>query len=62
MSGWQELKAERNQRSLIRLTKALPRHFHELYYSVLLAAPSSHRRRGLPSSHTGVAIQFEPIA
>jgi hypothetical protein len=24
MSGWQELKAEKNRRSLVRLTKALP--------------------------------------
>ena len=39
MSGWQELKAERNQRSLIRLTKALPPAFPRAVLSRALARP-----------------------
>ena len=39
MSGWQALKAERNQRSLIRLTKALPPAFPRAVLSRALARP-----------------------
>ncbi len=39
MSGWQELTAERNQRSLIRLTKALPRTFPRAVLSRAVARP-----------------------
>ena len=39
MSGWQELKAERNQRSLIRLTKALPPVFPRVVLARALARP-----------------------
>ena len=62
MSGWQELRAERNRRSLGRLNKGLPAVFPRAVLTVLLVAPSCRRPRGLRSSHTGAPIQFEPIA
>ena len=62
MSGWQELRAERNRRSVLRLTKALPLVFPRAVLPVLLPVPSCHRRRGLQSSRTGAPIQFAPIA
>ena len=61
MSGWQELKAQKNQRSLFRLTKALPTVFREPYCPVLLPALSCRRRCGLQSSYAAVLMQFEPI-
>jgi hypothetical protein len=39
MSGWEELKAERNQRSLIRLTRALPPVFPRVVLARALARP-----------------------
>jgi hypothetical protein len=39
MSGWQELKAERNRRSLLRLTKALPPLFPRVVLARALARP-----------------------
>ena len=39
MSGWQELKAERNRRSLVRLTKALPLVFPRAVLARALARP-----------------------
>ena len=62
MSSWQELKAERNRRSLFVSTRHCLRSFHEPYCPGLLPAPSCRRRRGLQSSHTGAPIQFGPIA
>ena len=61
MSGWQELRAERNGRSALRLNKALPPIFPRVVLG-LLPAPSCRRRRGLPSSRTGVLIPSAPIA
>ena len=39
MSGWRELKAERNRRSLVRLTKALPPIFPRVVLARALARP-----------------------
>ena len=39
MLGWQELKAERNRRSLVRLTKALPPIFPRIVLARALARP-----------------------
>jgi len=39
MSGWQELKAERNRRSALRLTKALPPIFPRIVRARALARP-----------------------
>ena len=39
MSGWQELRAERNRRSVLRLTKALPLVFPRAVLSRALARP-----------------------
>jgi hypothetical protein len=39
MSGWQELKAERNRRSLVRLTRALPLVFPRAVLTRALARP-----------------------
>src|SRR5215475_16137600 len=39
MSGWQELKAERNRRSVLRLNKALPPIFPRAVLSRALARP-----------------------
>ena len=39
MSGWQELKAEKNRRSLVRLTKALPPIFPRVVLARGLARP-----------------------
>jgi hypothetical protein len=39
MSGWQELKAEKNRRSLVRLTKALPPIFPRVVLARALARP-----------------------
>ena len=62
MSGWQELRAERNRRSVLVSPKRCLSYFHEQYCPVLLPVPSFHRRRGLQSSHIGALIQFGPIA
>ena len=50
MSGWQELRAERNRRSLFVSTRHCLRSFHELCWPGLLPGPSCRRRRGLQSS------------
>ena len=39
MSGWQELKAERNRRSLVRLNKALPPIFPRAVLARAFAGP-----------------------
>jgi hypothetical protein len=39
MSGWQELKAERNRRSILRLNKALPPRFPRIVLVRALARP-----------------------
>ena len=63
MSGWQELRAERNRRSALRLNKALP-----LDLSASCAGPGSCpplRAADAAACHrvrTGVPIQSAPIA
>jgi hypothetical protein len=59
MSGWQELRAERNQRSLVRHCLLS---FHVSCSVGLSPALSCRRRRGLRSNHTGALIQFGRIA
>ena len=63
MSGWRELKAERN-RAIAHPSQLRPclRSFRESCWPVLLPVPSCRRRRGLQSSRTGALIQFAPIA
>ena len=62
MSGWQELRAERNQRSLVRLNKALPPVFPRAVLARAVARPFVPPTPRLAVSHTGVPIQFEPTA
>jgi hypothetical protein len=62
MLGWQELKAERNRRSLVRLTKALPPIFPRIVLARALARPFVPPMPRLAVESYWGAIQFEPIA
>jgi hypothetical protein len=62
MSSWQSYRQIETGDRLSVSTRRYLRYFHELYCPVLLNAPLCRRRRGWQSSHTGVPIQFEPIA
>ena len=63
MSGWQELRAERNRRSVLRLTKALPLDI-STSRTIPCSCPSLHSTDAAACNrvHTGVLIQFVPIA
>jgi hypothetical protein len=62
MSGWHELKAERNRQSLARLNKALPIIFPSAFRLERSAARSCRRRRGLRSNRIGAPIHSALIA
>ena len=63
MSKWEAEKAERNRRSITRLTKSLPGIFPSAVLSrARSVAHSCRRRRGSPSTRIGTPIHFAPIA
>ena len=62
MSKWEVEKAERNRRSIARLTKSLPGIFPSAVLSRALGRPLCRRRRGSPSTRIGTSIHFVPIA
>jgi hypothetical protein len=61
MSGWQQLRAERNQRSLGRLTRALPPVFPRAVLTRALDRPFVPPTPRL-AMESYAPIQFEPIA
>jgi hypothetical protein len=62
MSGWQELRAERNRRSVLRLTKALPLVFPRAVLSRALTRPFIPPTPRLAIESYWALIQFGPIA
>jgi len=62
MSNWQAEQAERNRKSLARLTKALPAIFPPVVLARALSRPFIPRRYGWRSIHIGARIPSALIA